>query len=304
MNMKQIALLAIWWAIGISPAFSSQDDIFIDATFEEIRNLAGKEGKLFLVHFRAAWCMPCQWMEENTFTDGAVKGYLQQNYLAIKVDIDEQAGQDLQKRFEVRALPTVLFFNTQGQLLDRMDIALEPLPFKKHLEKFNQPRHRIGQNYASTGPILASPVARLPVYRPPLTPHPPLSSGGQTDQELVADAAGYSTSLILNHPQTAAPETVLPETGSPVQTAFIPRSEKLYAIQLGVYTDYQNALRTVTRFENRFKDQEVQMIAFRQDGHLAYRILIGKFGRLSLAEEYLLYLNRNDIRGVIRSLGD
>lgn len=300
--MKQIALLAVWSAISASPAFSSQDDVFIKGSFEEIRNLAGKESKLFLVHFRAAWCMPCLWMEENTFTDNALKAYLQQNFIALKVDIDEPAGQSLQGRFEVRALPTVLIFNAQGQLLDRIDIALEPSPFKKRLERFNHPRNRIGQNYAANGSVLASPVAKLPVYRPPLTPEPQPAPRRQPAGDLTADVAGASRPLFPDPNSTNLTAAVDLEPEPAVQPAFVPKNEKVYAIQLGVYADYQNALRTVTRYEDRFKDQEVQMIAFRQDGNLVYRILIGKFGLLSRAEEYLLYLNRNDVRGIVREL--
>ncbi len=304
MNMKRIAALAICWAIYALPLFSNQDDIFINASFEEVRALAGKEGKLFLVHFRASWCMPCLWMEENTFSDESVADYLRRNYVSLKVDIDDAAGRALQKRFDVNALPTILVFSAQGQLLDRLDAALEPQPFRRYLERFNQPRHRIGQGYADTGPVLATPVARLPVYRPPLIPENDPQPASQSAQPLANHPPARPALLNASYAPPSAGRPEAPQHYEASTTpSFTPRSDKVFSIQLGIYSDYQNALRAVAGYENRFKEHEVQLIAFRQDGKLVYRILIGRFGLLSKAEDYLLYLNRNDVRGIIREIG-
>lgn len=57
-----------------------------------------------LLHFYADWCMPCQRMEREVFTNSSVKEYLSNNVVAMKVNSDQR--QDLVNRYGVQTLPS------------------------------------------------------------------------------------------------------------------------------------------------------------------------------------------------------
>ncbi|KAA3624233.1 MAG: DUF255 domain-containing protein, partial [Bacteroidetes bacterium] len=78
----------------IFPGFRLKASVqFVDAALSEVREMAAKEGKLYFAHFSADWCMPCQWMEQNTFKDPKLAFFANKNYLAAKLDIDHSEGQ-------------------------------------------------------------------------------------------------------------------------------------------------------------------------------------------------------------------
>ena len=114
------------------------------ATFNinEARKKAGEEGKLLFIDFHAVWCTPCQWMDQTTFKDEDVANALNQNFVAVKVDIDNFDGYDLKTAYDVKYLPTMLIFNSQGQLLDRVEETLSPRKLLSLLDKYNAPEHR------------------------------------------------------------------------------------------------------------------------------------------------------------------
>ncbi|WP_157886824.1 thioredoxin family protein [Hymenobacter sp. PAMC 26628] len=60
------------------------------------------------------WCRP---MEKEVFTDPAVSAYYNATFLSYKINIDEGEGEVLAKRYEIRAMPTYLYFSPEGKLL-------------------------------------------------------------------------------------------------------------------------------------------------------------------------------------------
>jgi len=68
---------------------------------------AGNEGKLLFVEFGAQWCMPCRFMEQNTFKDSEVATYMNDNYVPVKIDIDDFDGFAYKQKYHVEALRTI-----------------------------------------------------------------------------------------------------------------------------------------------------------------------------------------------------
>ena len=71
-----------------------------------------------LVHFHAAWCGPCQEMEHTVLRDPVLLKQFGTGLIAVKIDSDQR--RDLRDRFHVERLPTDLFFDSRGYLLERV----------------------------------------------------------------------------------------------------------------------------------------------------------------------------------------
>jgi len=65
-------------------------------------------------------------MESTTYADERVVSYLDEHYLTAKVDIDDFDGFAWKEYYGVGALPTVLLFDSKGQVLEKRENALSP----------------------------------------------------------------------------------------------------------------------------------------------------------------------------------
>jgi len=70
------------------------------------------ENKKLFVHFYADWCGACKLMENNTFQDPDIIGYLNENFVSIKVNTDRQ--QQISAMFRIQYLPDNWFITAKG----------------------------------------------------------------------------------------------------------------------------------------------------------------------------------------------
>ena len=87
------------------------------ADIEKAVIIAKQNGKPVMLDFYADWCVSCKIMEKTTFADPKVRELLQQ-ILVLKADVtaNDEVDKALQRHYQVIAPPTLLFFDTQGQL--------------------------------------------------------------------------------------------------------------------------------------------------------------------------------------------
>ncbi len=272
-------------AILLLPAQSAFSNVnFLNASLSDVRKMASREGKPYFVHFTASWCMPCQWMEKNTYADPALSRYANAHYFPVKIDIDNEEGRRYKAQYSITALPSILVFDERGVLLDRYEESLEAPALLDILQK----HHTLGLagiqlagNAPADAAILDSPKPQFALRRPALIP-----------EESAAFDSDNSTARpvpAVNIPSKADTQT--------------PRANLGYGVQVGVYADYNNAVQQVARLEKKF-DQPVNIFSGKKDNKTTYSIVIGRFATASNAEEYLRYLNRNDIKGIVKYIAE
>lgn len=127
-SCKNMLLAVIGLLMSTSLIAESVDEgkVFGDLTLTTAKELAVKEGKMILVDFYASWCTPCKWMDQTTFNDEKVIDYIKENFIAVRVDIDDFDGYVLRNVYNVKVLPTILVLDQNGMTKQRKEETLGP----------------------------------------------------------------------------------------------------------------------------------------------------------------------------------
>ncbi|MEO0897940.1 MAG: thioredoxin family protein [Bacteroidota bacterium] len=92
---------------------------FIYDNFEEAATKAKEERKLIFVDAFAVWCGPCKMMDRNTFHNSQVAEFFNDNFINLKIDVEKGQGPAFSEKYDVTAMPTLLFINYKGELIKR-----------------------------------------------------------------------------------------------------------------------------------------------------------------------------------------
>src|SRR5512143_792219 len=80
------------------------------------KTVAKKQKKVIMADFGAEWCGPCKKMLETTYREQDVVE-LSKKFVPLLVDADRQSG--LAAKYDVDAVPTVIFMDAKGKVLLR-----------------------------------------------------------------------------------------------------------------------------------------------------------------------------------------
>jgi thioredoxin:protein disulfide reductase len=147
-------LLLIGFSMGnrnpLQPLLSSAEPLsnapILSATFKHVADEseissaiqdASAKNKIVMLDFYANWCTSCKLMENRTFNHPEVAKILE-NFVTLKADVTEndKIAKNLERKFQVIAPPTLLFFDSTGKELEKFRIVGEmgPKEFLEHLQ--------------------------------------------------------------------------------------------------------------------------------------------------------------------------
>ncbi|MGF1533534.1 MAG: thioredoxin family protein [Bernardetiaceae bacterium] len=92
---------------------------FDKTSWEQVQQRAKAENKHIFVDAFAVWCGPCKWMDKNVFAKEEVGKYFNEHFISFKFDMEKGDGPSFARTYEVKAYPTFLFFDPNGNLVHR-----------------------------------------------------------------------------------------------------------------------------------------------------------------------------------------
>ncbi|MEO0787350.1 MAG: thioredoxin domain-containing protein [Bacteroidota bacterium] len=88
-----------------------------DRPFAQLLEQAQQEDKLIFVDAYATWCGPCRMMDRSVFNQEEVGRFYNANFINLKLDVEKGEGPTLARQYRVRAMPTYIFINGDGEVV-------------------------------------------------------------------------------------------------------------------------------------------------------------------------------------------
>ena len=139
---KWLLILAVTLAANAAQAQVK----FETAATDNVREMAIKQGKLVFIDLYASWCPPCRMMSRHVFSRKDVGKFMDERFVAAKYDTDKEPGKTLLARYGEGAIPLYLVFDTNGELLGRMQGASSAEEFMAGIRKILKSRNGAEKN--------------------------------------------------------------------------------------------------------------------------------------------------------------
>ncbi len=340
--MKRFWLLLFLVPIILGTSSSSAIKVkFHTGSLTTAKAQAAREGKLYFVEFMASWCTPCKWMDETTFTDTQLADYIHQNYVAVKVDIDDFDGYAYKQLYNIKLLPSFLIFNSKGELLDQYAESLSAARLLSILKKYNVPANRgliaeSGMELAEVPPesydlpppnqvqnveSSALEEPEIPIVSYNITTTPTTSAGAVPPGRPNTSGVSPPEFNPINQYETPADEIPLVESKEETYTedtesvakpmapgtglyrfSVSRQHHKGYSFQTGVYAAYEAVLLEAAKLEDQYQDYPVIVHIAVLNNKRVYRVMLGEFAQKRDAIQFKRQMERYGVEGVVKGL--
>jgi len=91
---------------------------------QSVLDLATEQDKLVFLDVYTTWCLPCKMMEKDVFTNESTAAVINEDFISYKVDAEKANGLNVAFQYNVSQYPTILFLDTEGNVLEREEGAV------------------------------------------------------------------------------------------------------------------------------------------------------------------------------------
>ena len=148
--MKKLSVLFLCLIVSFSlKGQETKGVVFDHGTLSEILLKAQKikKGpKMVFVDCFTTWCGPCKYMSNTIFPMENVGKYINANFLCVKIDMEQPEGKEIAEKYKIRAYPTFLLLDVDGNEINRLLGSSEAEEFiervKKAVDPGNSPKAR------------------------------------------------------------------------------------------------------------------------------------------------------------------
>lgn len=106
---------------------------YLDLPPYEALSKAQSANRMLLVEFYAPWNSRSSWMHDKVMADSAIGEFVNRHFVSTFIDTQSEAGAQLALDYQVFAYPTIVIFDTRGNVLDKIDVALDAEDFENRL---------------------------------------------------------------------------------------------------------------------------------------------------------------------------
>ncbi len=124
-------VLIVFLSCASAPCAAQDTGIYFEKglSFSQIKEKAAIEGKMIFIDVYTTWCGPCKYMAQKVFTQKKVGDFFNENFINISVQTDTSNKDDenvkswytdakvINEYYSVKAYPTFLFLNAEGELI-------------------------------------------------------------------------------------------------------------------------------------------------------------------------------------------
>ena len=310
--MKRLIFLLLTLPLFLGSSSTSTKVNFYKGNLSKAKERAANEGKLYFVDFMARWCMPCRWMDETTFSDARVAKYIKDNYIAVKVDIDDFDGYAYKQMYDIKLLPSIMIFNAKGDIVAKYEESLPPSKLLDILAKYNTPENKIGDATRplpliqeavpeETSPEVA-PTQPTSYNRPSLRTEPQVQTAPRPTIPTKTETPIYNTPSTSITRTNTTNKPVVNQLGEGLYRFKVSRqATQGFSVQIGVFGEYGNVLREAAKLEERFSQPVIVQIGS-LNGKTVYKVMVGEFSTRGAAISYREQMKQQKVNGIIKDL--
>ena len=131
-STNKVLVLSLFFSVILSCRINN-DYPWTSIALDEIIN--ANTDKLVLVDFETEWCVWCDRLDTDTYTDQRVIEFAKKNLISKKIDAEKNNGPQQKKKYRVKGYPTILLLDSEGNEIDRIIGYRPPEEFFNELNR-------------------------------------------------------------------------------------------------------------------------------------------------------------------------
>lgn len=128
-------LVLLFASLGTSALRAQAPEVNWRHDYDAARKEAKSKGLPMVLDFGTKNCFFCQKMDATTFHEPRVVNLMNQQFIPLKIDAQEEAVLEIVRKLGINAYPTFVLASSDGNILDKFEGFKEPAVFHETLQR-------------------------------------------------------------------------------------------------------------------------------------------------------------------------